>query len=251
MDRTSETTGEVRIRARLSDVVHEQLRRLIQRGEYPRGLRLPSENELAIRFGVSRPVVREALGRLRDEGFVHSQKGSGTVVVFEANVGVTGFNLPPITTMADLVRFYEFRIGVEGSTAAFAAERRTLGNIKEMEAALNAAEEMIANQLFELLADVNFAFHRAVAHATQNPYYITTLEVLPNFVGQNMLDSRRRPSTDFAERASRLHSEHQAIFAAILGGDSQRAKVEMERHILSARDAVLEGQSLSMMLAKS
>jgi GntR family transcriptional regulator, transcriptional repressor for pyruvate dehydrogenase complex len=233
-----------KIRGRLADVVHDQLRRLIQRGEYARGLKLPAENDLAKRFGVSRPVVREALARLRDEGFVSSQKGSGTVVTHAADKPAHSLGLPPIATMADLVRFYEFRIGVEGVTAALAAERRTLSHLQAMEVALTRAEEMIAAGLFELLADTNFDFHRAIGHATRNPYHATTIETLPNFVGRNMLDKAGAGASGADERARRIHGEHQAIFSAILGGDAHRARVEMERHILAARDAVMEGQAL-------
>src|SRR5678815_3304053 len=66
---------------RLADIVHEQLDRLIARGEFPKGCKLPPEGELATRFGVSRPVIRDALSRLKDQGYVRSQRGSGTIVV--------------------------------------------------------------------------------------------------------------------------------------------------------------------------
>jgi GntR family transcriptional regulator, transcriptional repressor for pyruvate dehydrogenase complex len=230
-------------RTRLADAVYEQLRRLIARGEYPKGVKLPPENDLAVRFAVSRPVVREALARLRDEGVVRSQKGSGTIVTLGPSAGA--LPLPAIQSVADLVRFYEFRINVEGATAGLAAERRSLADIEAIEQALARADSMLSEGHFALLADANFAFHRAIAQATQNPYFIRTLESLPNFVGRNMLDNSRPGPRGLAERAARIHAEHRAIFAAILGGDPQRARIEMERHILAARDEVLEGQTLA------
>ena len=54
----------------LTSRVCEQLRRLIERGEFPKNCKLPTEAELCARFGVSRPVIRYALGRLRDDGYV-------------------------------------------------------------------------------------------------------------------------------------------------------------------------------------
>jgi len=224
---------------RLADLVHEQLRRLIVRGEFLRGVRLPAETDLAARFGVSRPVLREALARLREEGLVRSQKGSGTIVVQAGSPALAA--LPPIRSAADLVRFYEFRITVEGATAALAAERRRMADMEAIERVLDRADQVLRDGHTALLADANFAFHRAIAVATQNPYYTHTLERLPNFVGRNMLDRAGAA----AERAARINAEHRAIFAAIVGGDAQRARVEMERHILAARDAVLEGQPLT------
>lgn len=229
-------------RIRLADAVYDQLRRLIARGEFPKGVKLPPENDLALRFGVSRPVVREALARLRKEGVVRSHKGSGTIVTLGPTAGV--LPLPPVQSVADLVRFYEFRINVEGATTALAAERRTLADLEAIEKTLAGADDLLAAGHLALLADANFAFHRAIAMATQNPYYTRTLESLPNFVGRNMLDNGRTRAP--AERSARIHAEHRAIFAAIVSGDPQRARIEMERHILAARDEVLEGQPLSL-----
>jgi len=108
---------------KLADIVHEQLFRLITRGEFPMGCKLPPEGELATRFGVSRPIVRDALARLKDEGYVRSQRGSGSVVVRGEAPGSHAY--PAIRTVSDLLRSYEFRITVESATAAMAAERRS------------------------------------------------------------------------------------------------------------------------------
>ena len=100
---------------RLADIVYEQLFRLIARGEFPRDCKLPPEGELSRRFGVSRPVIRDALARLKEEGFVRSQRGSGTIVVRGEAAGMHAY--PPIRTVSDLLRSYEFRITVEAATA--------------------------------------------------------------------------------------------------------------------------------------
>jgi DNA-binding FadR family transcriptional regulator len=62
----------------LSDEVYDQLLDLLGSGAWPKGSRLPSEHELARRFAVSRPILRQALVRLRAEGRLYSRKGSGT-----------------------------------------------------------------------------------------------------------------------------------------------------------------------------
>ena len=69
-----------RRRGTLTDHVAEALVRLIGRGEYPAGSRLPSELEMAKRFGVSRTVVREAVSRLKSEGLAESHQGKGVFV---------------------------------------------------------------------------------------------------------------------------------------------------------------------------
>ena len=113
-------TPAERARPTLVDRVHEQVLRLIVRGEFPRERKLPTEAELCTRFGVSRTVVRAALIRLREEGHLRSQQGSGWVVVRGPEPG--SLHYPPIRSVADLERSYEFRIAVEGQAACALGE---------------------------------------------------------------------------------------------------------------------------------
>ncbi len=228
---------------RLADIVYEQLFRLIARGEFPRDCKLPPEDDLSKRFGVSRPVIRDALSRLKDEGHVRSQRGSGTIVVTGEAPGQRAF--PSIRTIGDLLRSYEFRITVETATAAIAAERRSASGLATIEQALRAAAEALDSAAWLLMADLNFAFHRAVARATQNPFYVTTLEMMPNFVGADRLTPANFAGEDLPECMNRLHAEHTSIFEAIAERDPARARAEMERHIAAARDFVLEQQEFT------
>ncbi|MFI4925277.1 MAG: FadR/GntR family transcriptional regulator, partial [Vicinamibacteria bacterium] len=137
---------------RLADIVHEQLDRLIARGEFPKGCKLPPEGELATRFGVSRPVIRDALSRLKDAGYVRSQRGSGTIVVRGEAPGKHAY--PPIRTVADLLRSYEFRITVETATAAMAAERRAPSDLADLDRTLDRAARARDAPTPPLLADL-------------------------------------------------------------------------------------------------
>jgi GntR family transcriptional repressor for pyruvate dehydrogenase complex len=227
---------------RLAEIVQAQIIRLVDRGEFPLGCKLPTEGELSARFGVSRPVLRESLQALKDQGVLQSQRGSGTVVVRGAAPGAPIF--PPVQMMADLLRLYEFRIVLEGAVAALAAERHTPETLDEIAAALRLAKDAADGQAPALLLDLNFAFHRAVARATQNPFYLATVQNLPNFVGVGQLNTASF-GPDVAARARRILDEHQVIFDAIRVRDAARARAEMESHISLARDHVMERQALA------
>ena len=227
---------------RLADIVHEQLDRLIARGEFPKGCKLPPEGELATRFGVSRPVIRDALLRLKEAGYVRSQRGSGTIVVRGEAPGKHAY--PPIRTVADLLRSYEFRITVETATAAMAAERRVPSDLADLDKTLDRAARALDATTPHLLADLNFEFHRAVARATHNPFYLKTVEMIPNFIGAERLDVATFGDEDPPERARRIHDEHVAIAAAIRRREPERAVAEMEAHIAAARDYVIERQEV-------
>jgi len=238
-----ERTPNTRSTRKLADIVYEQLFRLIARGEFPRGCKLPPEGNLSTRFGVSRPVIRDALGRLKDEGFVRSQRGSGNVVVRGEPPGMHAY--PPIRTVSDLLRSYEFRITVETATAAMAAERREPSDLADLERTLERAARALDNAMYHLLADLNFDFHRAVARATHNPFYLKTVEMIPNFIGAERLDLTTFGEHDMPGRVRRIHDEHMAIFEAILRREPERAVLCMDEHIAAARDFVVERQVIA------
>jgi DNA-binding FadR family transcriptional regulator len=235
--------GEPRAPRKLADMVYEQLFRLITRGEFPKGCKLPPEGALSTRFGVSRPVIREALGRLKDEGFVRSQRGSGNVVLRGESPGLHAY--PPIRTVSDLLRSYEFRITVESATAAMAAERREASDLADLDRTLDRAATALDNAVHHLLADLNFDFHRAVARATHNPFYLKTVEMIPNFIGAERLDLTTFGDQDAPARARRIHDEHVAVFEAIRRREPEAAVRNMESHIAAARDFILERQEIT------
>ncbi len=64
----------------LADQVYEIIVKGISNGTYSPGSLLPSENQLAERYNVSRPTIRAAFARLVERGFVKRQRGVGTFV---------------------------------------------------------------------------------------------------------------------------------------------------------------------------
>lgn len=123
-----------------ADQVYGRILHDILNGVFQPGARLPTENELAERFGVSRPVVREALARLRVDGLVEARRGSGTYVLSRPSQ-----TLPELADLEDISRFLryqELRFHVEGQAAALAAERRT----EKQLAAIVEAHETFADR---------------------------------------------------------------------------------------------------------
>jgi GntR family transcriptional regulator, transcriptional repressor for pyruvate dehydrogenase complex len=222
----------------LADRVEEQIRRLIDRGEFPRDCRLPTEFELCRRFSVSRPVVRTALAKLRDAGYVTSTKGSGTLVLKGPDPG--GLRFPLIRTIADVEQFFDYREALEGEIARLAALRRTPEALDEIEAALSEPEELLLLGAPELTRDANFRFHRAVARATGNAFHVATLEQLPNLIGMGPVEVRNFDERDPAARVARISAEHRSILEAIRSRDAARASAEMRAHINAARQHVYQ-----------
>src|SRR5918996_3809938 len=101
--------------AKRSAAIYDSIVGLIVSGEFAENARLPSEVELARRFGASRPVVREALARLRDDGLIVSRQGSGSYVKRRPDQAVLQF--VPVGSIAHLQRCFQFRLGLEGAAA--------------------------------------------------------------------------------------------------------------------------------------
>ena len=109
-------------RKSLGEIVYERMERAIKSGSYKPDERLPTELDLAAEFEVSRPIVRDALKRLREQGLIYSRRGAGS---FVRSIGLKqplGFGL--LENVSDLLSCYEFRLTLEPAAAGFAAERR-------------------------------------------------------------------------------------------------------------------------------
>src|SRR5437660_1962690 len=116
---------------RLYRQIADQLTRLITSGEFRRGERLPSERDLAVQLGVSRPSVREALIALEVEGLVEVRVGSGIYVRNPANAKSRS-ELPADTGPFELLRA---RWIIEGECAALAAKSINKAQLQGMKEA--------------------------------------------------------------------------------------------------------------------
>ena len=85
-DYSIRTSSRIPVHTR-DEYAYDQLLALISSGQFGPAARLPGEVTLAGRFGVSRPMLRQALARLRAEGRIHSRKGSGHYVSVAAPAG--------------------------------------------------------------------------------------------------------------------------------------------------------------------
>ncbi|MDR6639438.1 FadR/GntR family transcriptional regulator [Paenarthrobacter nitroguajacolicus] len=193
----------------------------IRRGEYTLGTRLPSERVLADEFGVSRPVIREALGTLAAMEVIESQMGRGSFVISTAHreeeqeLDVHG--------LIDIVRMRE----VLESGALSVAESTGVDEegMTAVRAALDDLRAAVATGANTIEADV--ALHRAIVAAARSEHLLKLFD--------DAYESILR-SIQFSPRANtmgaHLLDEHEAISAGILDGD-YRAAI-MASHLMHA-----------------
>jgi DNA-binding FadR family transcriptional regulator len=181
---------------RLSDQVYEHIFRQIASGHLTTGLRLPTEAQLCEAFEVSRPVIRDALARLRADGLISSRQGSGSYV--ERRPDRDFLRFAPSGNIADLLRCFEFRIGFEGDSASFAAERRTADNLTAIKRALDDLAE--ANERGGLGQKPDLAVHMAIAEASGNYFFVRTMQLVERYIEFGMRLARSISMTRVAQR---------------------------------------------------
>ena len=222
-------------RKSLPDVVFDRMHRAIKSGAYRPDERLPTEHELAAEFEVSRPIVREALRRLREQGLIYSRQGAGS---FVRSIGLKqplGFG--QLENVSDLLNCYEFRLTLEPEAAALAAERHGPAALASIEAALELLRDATNRQSHR--EDADFEFHLAIALAAENTYFSTAFEALKDHIAVGMRFhgiSIKRDSSGLA----RVFGEHAAIFDAIRARDGVRARDLMRRHLNGSRERLFE-----------
>ncbi|MGD9846092.1 MAG: FadR/GntR family transcriptional regulator [Variibacter sp.] len=223
---------------KLSEQIYAQIFGLIAGGEFPEQSKLPTENDLALRFDVSRTIVREALARLRDDGIVISRQGAGTFVKRRPDSAVLKF--APLGSIADIQRCFEFRSGFEADMAAFAASRADDASVKRISRALETLDDIIRKG--SLGTDADFDFHFAIAEATSNRFFVSVMASLQPHIAFGMNLSRSMSLMHPAARVKNVQAEHRTIFDAIRQREPQRAHEAMRRHVENARFRMFEGE---------
>jgi GntR family transcriptional regulator, transcriptional repressor for pyruvate dehydrogenase complex len=215
------------VKSSLSDRVYEQLLALISSGDYAQDRKLPGEIELTRRFGVSRPVLRKALARLRLDGVLESRQGAGNFVRQRTDNGVISYG--PLQNIPDVHCCLEFRCGLESEAAARAAIERDDANLKDIARAMRALEQALLAS--EQVVEADFAFHAEVARATKNRFFLATLEALRPQILFSINLIRSLSTRPLHMRASDIAAEHIRIYEAIRDSDPERAKAAIAAHI--------------------
>ena len=215
---------------RVEEVARE-LGSRIRSGELQPDMRLPSEQTMAMQFGVSRTVIREAIARLKNEGLLTTRQGSGA---FVRDWETGSLHLDPgiSKNLKSVLFIAELRKGIEAEAAALAAERRTRKDLAAIEKAYARVSETARARGDSTRADMGF--HRAIADASHNPYYTAILDYLSQFLVQALRVSRGNVALreDFARQ---VESEHLDIVDAIRRKDSSAARLAAQLHMDQAR----------------
>jgi len=207
--------------------IADQIRVLIQSGNFPTGSRLPPERDLAQQLGISRPSLREALIALEIEGSVEIRMGSGIYVC----------TLPERTvhTTAALgespVELMEARAVLEGAVIIAACARVTPEGLAQLAENLEAMRREIEQGRSPLEFDRRF--HLCIAEMSGNSVLVRMIN--------DLFDERHSPIS--AKLSGRFETprawaialkEHEAIYQALENRDPLMAQAAIHGHLKSS-----------------
>ncbi len=213
----------------LSSRLVQQIETLIRQRHLQPGDRLPPERELALQFGVSRTVIREAVAALAAKNLLEALPGGGAVVRSPDAKSVSqslSLFLHSSQETYSYAKVHEVRRLLEVEIAGLAAERRTEDDLRILEDVLQTLTASADRTQF---AAHDVAFHAALAQATHNKLFVLLLDSLADV----LLEVRER-GFDVPGTPERAQQHHQAILDEVRRGDVSAARQAMQAHLEEA-----------------
>lgn len=203
--------------------------KFIRERRYEPGERLPSERELAERFGVSRNTIREVLSTLEWFRVVERRPQSGVYLrqessdpSLEALVMASGFGIE--LDEREVLQSMETRYLLEMQATRLCCERRTDADLARLRDILDRTADCI--RAGGNIAELDSAFHLAIVTGTGN-------DVLVRVVKPFYLLSGKRRTVYFSDlrRSRRSLADHRKLYEAILARDGDAAQAVLQSHL--------------------
>ena len=214
----------------LSKRISRELLTSILRGEIAPGQALPSEDDLASQFDVSRPVVREAVKELAVLGLVESRQGRSTRVTqpddwnhFAPELLIARSEVGAVDDF--LLELLELRRLIETGAAGLAAAHASDADLERMTVQFKLMETSLND--IERFTDADIAFHAALLAATGNHLLTRLIEMIgPVLRFGRMISLERR-----ADGPVDSQQGHLRVLEAVRAGDPDAAREAMRAHL--------------------
>jgi GntR family uxuAB operon transcriptional repressor len=211
------------------------IRREIEEGRRTAQERLPAERAMAEAYAVARGTIREALGRLAEEGLVEIKRGSGAYVRADR-----AQQLNPVIQQARPLELIDARFALEPHICRLAVLHARESDLERAEALLARMESSLEDASEFAAADT--AFHTMLAELTGNNLLIWIINQINSVRNQEQW-SRMLLMTNSPAMIETYNRQHPEIVDAIRGRDSEAAGAAMKAHLESARHALMRAAS--------
>lgn len=210
--------------------LRQQLQQQLDSGQWrATGGRLPTERELAERYGVSRTTVRKVLAELKARGLIQQTVGSGTYLT---QLAVAPQDPARTVSPAELM---EARLALEPAVMDLAVRNATSADFERMETCCRNAE---AAQTLEQFEHWDGALHEAIAAAAHNNFISRVFGLIQQVREQGDWGLLKKRSVT-PERRLRYQAEHRQLVEALRDRDLERARALTLEHLLHVRHNLL------------
>ena len=208
----------------VGEQVYIQLKQQLLSNEWKQGEKIPSENDLADAFGVSRVTVRQAIQKLTILGLLETKLGQGSFVK-QAKAGLYMNSIIPIAYLGEdsLEEVLEFRSRIEGVVAELATEKITDIEISELESCFERMK--VYKDDLIMFSKEDFAFHIIIAKATKNSLFIEIFNIMNDVLSNAMT----RVVVKKGNSAGIYY--HKLLLEAIINRDPKQVRKVMDEHM--------------------
>ncbi|MEN6595317.1 MAG: FadR/GntR family transcriptional regulator [Clostridiaceae bacterium] len=214
------------------DVVVDEIKNSIIRGDYRQGDQLPPEAALCEKYGVSRITIRESLKKLNMMGIVSIQQGRGT---FVENIDLALFVKPMYQLIdfetVDIDVIYDARLYVETGSCRLAAQNRSAEQLENLYGILTRFKQCVDYGDITKGIVLDTAFHVAIAEASGNPLIKAMLLTIEDI--SNACVRRKGGMTMFMDVS---YEQHKNIYEAIKAQDADAAEKWITIHTIGSKD---------------
>ena len=207
--------------------VFETLYKMIVSGQFKRGQKLPSQEELARQFGVSRNTLREAMNKLYAMGLLSSHQGIGTVVESPNPEGyLSALSSQFLLDALSVREFVEARICIERTSVRLAVARAAKQDIQRLSGILDRQKLAFENSDAAEFARQDAAFHMGLTQLSGNRVLMKFLQTI-----QDMLHRFIGEVVQLPGAVSDAMQFHRRVTAAIAAKDAELAEREIVAHL--------------------
>ena len=216
-------------RSNLSDEIIQRIQDLIRNESLKPGDRLPTEIELAEKFGVGRSTVREAVRALAALGMIDRSK-RGTFIS-DGKPGGGGEDPILLRTRilkdCELTDLLEWRRILEGEICSLAAQRATDEDIEQIRSALEEMERAARENTVTNFILADASFHLVIAEAAHNQVADRMLKLIRQELVEEIGETLNRDPM----LLGRSLKSHRLIFEAIRNEEAVQAKSLITEHL--------------------
>lgn len=218
---------------RVYQMIIEQIKTSIERGELNPGDRLPSERDLAEALSVSRSAVREAISVLESARIVKISQGIGVFLKEDRNKDLMAkMNEIVSPQNMSLIELIEVRQAIEVQAAYLAAVRRTDADLRSIQSAYYALEQSV--NAGKVAAEEDYLFHLSVVEAASNQMLMETVKFVSNKCLAGLHESRSQ-SMNIPGKSQAVMEEHSLIYLAIEERNPDKARDMMWEHLQNVK----------------